>query len=195
MTEHQPSSTGDPWGGGSSATHEALLAEQDVIETILNQLYPRWREDNPPSHLSRWSQHRQAAQRCLAQIERRAEVEAHLGFTGPVLSSEALHPWVWDAARPQWESGHYAEAVTAAARNVNSRTQQKLGRRDVENVNLVQAAFSPKPPEAGKPRLRVAEDDGSDTYKSLQEGALSFGSGVTRRSGTLLLISPPTRRN
>jgi hypothetical protein len=154
-----------------------VIEEQDIVEAILARFYPRWREDNDPDTNYRWGQHRLAAQRCLSQIRRRQELEEKLGFTGPRLSSAELHHWVWEAARPQWDSGHRAEAVVAAARNVNSRLQQTIGRRDLSDKALVEQSFSPRPPEPGVPRIRVMPDDGSDTYRTVQSGALSFGVG------------------
>jgi len=41
----------------------------------------------------------------------------------------------------------------------------------------VEQAFSLKPPEEGISRIRVMEDDGSDTYRAVQGRALSFGVG------------------
>jgi hypothetical protein len=162
---------------GAAVPNAQIIDEQDAVEAILSRFYPRWREDNDTDPNYRWGQHRVAAQRCLAKIRRRQEVEEKLGFTGPRLSSSALHEWVWDAARPQWDSGHLAEAVVAAARNVNSRLQQKVGRRDLSEKALVEQSLSPRPAEASAPRLRVMQDDGSDTYRSLQSGVLSFGVG------------------
>ncbi|MEU5215103.1 TIGR02391 family protein [Streptomyces sp. NPDC020807] len=37
--------------------------------------------------------------------------------------------WVWQGARALWQSGHFREAVTAAARKVNAETQNNVGRR------------------------------------------------------------------
>jgi hypothetical protein len=54
----------------------------------------------------------------------------------------------------------------------------KTGRSDVSNNSLVGELFTLKPPQIGKPRLRVSEDDGSETYTSLQEGAMYLGRAV-----------------
>ena len=162
---------------GAAVPNSQVIDEQDTVEAILFRFYPRWREENNSDPNYRWAQHRVSAQRCLAKIRRRQELEEKLGFTGPRLSSGALHEWVWDAARPQWESGHLAEAVVAAARNINSRLQQKVGRRDVSEKGLVEQAFSLRPPESNAARLRVMQDDGSDTYRTIQSGVLSFGVG------------------
>ncbi|MFI5642686.1 TIGR02391 family protein [Streptomyces goshikiensis] len=76
-----------------------------------------------------------------------------------------------------WQSGHFREAVTAAARKVNVETQNKLDRKDVSERRLFQQAFSQDAPKAGQPRLRLMEDDGSDTYRSVHRGAAAFAEG------------------
>ena len=52
---------------------------------------------------------------------------------------------------------------------------------------FVEQAFSLKPPEEGISRIRVMEDDGSDTYRAVQGRALSFGVGC------FMAISPNSR--
>jgi hypothetical protein len=160
-----------------AAKESDIVAEQDVIEAILDQFFPDWRTTVEARNTYKWHRHYTAAQRCLARIRRREEMEKKLGATAPKLSTAAMHRWVWEAAKPQWSSGHLAEAVSAATRSINSRLQQKLGRRDVSELRLVREAFTLNPPTPAAKRLRVMEDDGSDTYKSLHQGILSFGSG------------------
>jgi len=95
----------------------------------------------------------------------------------PDLIPESLHPWVWDAARKLWESGHPRPAVQAAATAINERLQDKLGRHDLADDKLLQEAFSDKPAQPGKPRLRIPGDPRNPTVASLQRGAPQFGTG------------------
>jgi hypothetical protein len=95
----------------------------------------------------------------------------------PALSADRLHPWVWGAAATLWESGHYRQAVQAAATAVNAHAQTRLGTRALSDDKLIQEAFSDKPPQPGKPRLRCPGDKASSTVQSRQRGALSFGLG------------------
>jgi hypothetical protein len=67
--------------------------------------------------------------------------------------------------------------VSAAAVKVNAESQNKLARFDISEVKLFQEAFSLKAAEAGKPRFRLMADDGSDTFKSMHEGASAFAAG------------------
>jgi Protein of unknown function (Hypoth_ymh) len=92
----------------------------------------------------------------------------------PDLAPESLHPWVSDAARKLWESGHRRPAVQAAATAINERLQDKLGRHDLADDKLLQEAFSDKP---AQPRLRIPRDPRAPTVASLQRGAPQFGVG------------------
>jgi len=95
----------------------------------------------------------------------------------PDIVPESLHPWIWDAARKLWESEHYRPAVQAAATAMNERLQDKLGRHDLADDKLIQEAFSDKPAEPGKPRLRIPGDPSNPTVASLQRGVPQFGVG------------------
>jgi hypothetical protein len=101
----------------------------------------------------------------------------HLTPDAPVLAADRLHPWVWDASRTFWDSGHHRAAVQAAASAINAHTQAKLGRLDVSDVRLMQETFSPHEPKTGEPRLRCPGDPADQTVQSRQRGALSFAVG------------------
>lgn len=90
---------------------------------------------------------------------------------------EQLHPSVWDAAAPQWAAHHLHDAVLAACKAVNATLQAKVGRSDLSEVQLVQAAFSLRPGSDGRSRLRFPEVDDEKTRESMTQGALSFGVG------------------
>lgn len=154
-----------------------IVAAAQVVEQILDRVLPGWRTSIPSDKSKRWQQQRQAAQRSVAQLERRAEVAEKLGDSAPRLSASSMHPWVWDAARSLWQSGHFAEAVVAAAVKINAEAQNRLGRRDVSETALFNEAFSEGEAKPGKPKLRLHDPDGSDTYRSLQRGARAFAEG------------------
>ena len=91
---------------------------------------------------------------------------------------EKLHPWVWSGASSLWQSGHYRSAVEDAAKKVNAETQNKVGRRDLSETKLFQESFSDKSAEKGKARLRRMANDGSETYRSVQRGAMALAEGI-----------------
>jgi uncharacterized protein (TIGR02391 family) len=160
----------------ASSSDEIIPAAQ-VVEQILDRALGDWRSAKPEWMSNRWQHHREAAQRALAQLQREDEIRERLGDAAPQLDAGRLHPWVWQGARSLWQSRHYGEAVRAAAIKVNAETQNKLGRRDVAETVLFREAFSPEPPQPGRPRLRLTQDDGSQSFRSLHRGVMAFAEG------------------
>ena len=123
--------------------------------------------------------HIRSIELCIADIEAGAELDRHWSPEPTIeMRTGDLHPWVWEAAKSLWATGHYGEAIEAAAKIINYRMQEACGRRDVSGTSLVRDALSKNPPTSGVSRLRVAADDGSDTYASRQEGAMHLGEAV-----------------
>lgn len=119
------------------------------------------------------------AQRCRTRIEKQEEIRSKLGDDSPRLAADTLHPWVWEPAAGPWRSGNYSDAVDAAARNINSNLRRKVQRTDISEGDLVAQSFSPSPPAAGQPRLRVplGSNVGDKTVKSVHAGIIEFGKG------------------
>ncbi|MFF2025085.1 TIGR02391 family protein [Streptomyces sp. NPDC058171] len=156
-----------------------IVKQAYVVEQILARVLPNWRteiSDESNKRVNRWCQHIEAAQRADAVLHREAEIRENLGDNAPQLSAAALHPWVWDGARALWQSGHFREAVTAAARKVNAETQNKVSRKDTSETKLFQNAFS-LTTKQGEARLRLMPDDGGDTFRSVHRGAMAFAEG------------------
>ncbi len=149
------------------------------IIPILDRLYPAWRHENEPSSQFEFQAERDACSRLLSRIASHEEITGLFAEhdDAPQLSAGHLHPLIWTAASAQWSTGHRHEAVLAAAKAVNSRLQEKLGRRDLSDLKLVREAFGEKPPEPGRPRLRFPQIADEQTRKSMREGAMSFGAG------------------
>ena len=95
----------------------------------------------------------------------------------PMAVADQLHPIVWNAAAPKWSPHHLHDAVLASAKAVNAMLQAKVGRFDLAEATLVQAAFSKNLPAPGQPRLRFPAIDDDKTRDSQTAGALSFGVG------------------
>ena len=163
-----------------TAAPDADLARQaQVVEKVLNRVVPNWRSELTDEMANnRWARHREAAIRAREELLRAQEVEENLGEDAPDLSAAELHSWIWSGAKSLWQSGHYREAVEGAIKKLNAETQNKVGRRDVSETDLFKQAFSLDAPKSGKARLRRLEDDGGDTYKSVQRGAMTFAEGV-----------------
>ncbi|MBE5502558.1 TIGR02391 family protein [Mycobacteroides abscessus subsp. massiliense] len=153
-----------------------------VAEQILDRVLPEWRAaDDRPAEVrarDRWNHLRDWAGRGIAALEREQELKEKLGENAPHISAARLHPWVWSGAQSLWGSRHFRSAVEDAAKKVNAETQNKVGRRNVSETKLFQESFSLDPAAEGRPRLRRMPDDGSDTYKSLQRGAMALAEGI-----------------
>jgi hypothetical protein len=160
------------------AKNADILPAAQVVEKVLDRVLPAWRADVAVDKSGRWQQHRTASIRAIAELKTRAEVAARLGDDAPSLSASSMHPWAWESARSLWQSGHYREAVRAAAVKVNAETQNKVGRRDLSEASLFQNAFSNDPPSSGAPRLRPAGDDGGKTALSVRRGVTALAEGA-----------------
>lgn len=177
LTEYVASRTPGVIGSFIRGNEDEIAGQAQVVEQILDRVTPRWREQLADSG-RKWQPLRQAASRGRTQLERDQELRERLGENAPELSAAQLHPWIWSGAASLWSSGHYAEAVRASATKLNAETQNKVGRRDVSESDLFNQAFSTDAPKPAKTRLRRMKDDGSDTYKSVQRGAMALAEGI-----------------
>lgn len=173
-----------PSGVMSIGTYETAESEVEVVkkaqivEQILYRVIPGWRSLEVDTRRNKWALYHEAALRAKEALLRQEELRQNLGENAPEISAANLHPWVWNGASSLWQSGHYRSAVEDAAKKVNAETQNKTGRRDVSETKLFQEAFSADAPVAGKPRLRRMLNNGSDTYKSVQRGAIALAEGI-----------------
>jgi hypothetical protein len=125
-----------------------------------------------------WSQVDKIVLTLIGNLESQEEVDGLLGPTGPLLSAEGLHPWVWGPAASLWDDGHRRASIQAASTQLDLALQGKLSRFDSGGTDLVTQAFNLAAPEPGKPRLRFPGlQPGTDIYKSAHEGAMNLGRG------------------
>jgi uncharacterized protein (TIGR02391 family) len=84
-----------------------------------------------------------------------------------------------------WRDGHYRSAVAASAEALIGQVKSLTGRNDIAETSLWQEAFSEKPPEMGKPRLRWPGSPTDRNVKSMADGLRQFAPGVqmTIRNG------------
>lgn len=169
--------TGDGWVLTARSNKEIIPAAP-VVERILHRVTPSWPGDVPDGDLSRWDMHREGAQRAIALLEREAELREKLGEDAPTLDASRFHPWVWDGARSMWQSRHYRQGVVDALKKVNAEAQNKTHRHDLSETDLFTQLFSANPPKAAEPRLRLTDDDGSDTFRNVHRGARALAEGL-----------------
>ncbi|MGX1913655.1 TIGR02391 family protein [Streptomyces phaeochromogenes] len=155
-----------------------VQAAAQIAEQLLDRVLPSWRTADWEENRKPMWRHREAANRAIGLLEAEQELQENLGSGAPQLDADTLHPWVWGSIAGLWSSGHFREAIGAAARAVNAQSQAKLGRRDASEAKLLGDAFSTNSPVPGHPRLRLSTDDGGDTFKNRHDGAGNFARGV-----------------
>lgn len=79
---------------------------------------------------------------------------------------------------PLWQAEKYRQSVGDAATSLNGFAQDRMGRHDISDKDLMAQAFSDKDPEPGKSRLRCPGNEASETVRSQQEGARAFAIGA-----------------
>jgi len=126
--------------------------------------------------LSGASDARNAAQRGLGILGALEDVDERLRPDAPTLPADRLHPWVWEAARPLWDSKHYRAAVDAAARVINANTQTKIDRQDTSNTDLMNQAFSGRA-RPGQKYLRIQGDPTDRTIGNRNRALRPFAEG------------------
>ncbi|MEV5429087.1 TIGR02391 family protein [Streptomyces sp. NPDC052701] len=154
------------------------LVSQEVLVRQIENVYSPGLGDYDGHAKDDWYAARAAALHALGLAQSAEEMAAFLRPTSPALAADDLHPWIWDPAAPLWAAEAYQDAVLAAARTVNRRLQQKLGRHDVGEYDLAMQAFDLKDPVAGKPRLRSPGDRTSPSWRARQEGAKYMTAGA-----------------
>jgi hypothetical protein len=165
------------------AIEDALVASFSVAEAIVRRVAPDlaeevWLRRDNTGAIYHSDYLRDTVINTRTQLARQAEIEENLATPAPKLAADTLHPWVWDAARSLWETGHYRAAVQAAGISVNAHLQQHTGRRDVFDTDLIVQCFSDKDPEPGKPRLRWPGSPTDAEYRAMQNGLRALGQGA-----------------
>jgi len=172
----------DHWGAKRSGEEDQIREwceeNQDTVRPVAEELVPdtEWRLVGEFAWEPR---QRSQLRRALGVMQHRVELAEHWsGDPAIEIDPNKLHPWVWNAARDLWASDHWGEAVEAVAKVLNAQMQHKSGLNTPSESKLVSKLFSLDSPKPGEVRLRVADDDGSDTYKSKQQGAMFLGQAV-----------------
>jgi uncharacterized protein (TIGR02391 family) len=88
---------------------------------------------------------------------------------------ETLHPSVVKVAKSRFESGHYADAVEAALKELNAIIKEIYRQRtgeELDGVNLMRKAFSPSHP------VIVLGDLATETGRNIQQGYMDIFAGA-----------------
>ncbi|QZQ56821.1 TIGR02391 family protein [Curtobacterium sp. TC1] len=177
MTECVVSSSPGVFGSFARGREEDIARQAQVVAQDLDRATPQ-RRGQVIEGGRRWQGLRQAASRGLAQIDRAQELDEMLADDAPRISAADIHPWIWSGARSFWQSGHVVQTVRDAVTKLNAETQNKVGRQEVSETDLLKQSFSLDEAKPGRLRLRRIPPEDSDTYRSAQRGAMAFAEGV-----------------
>lgn len=86
-----------------------------------------------------------------------------------------LHPSVVALAKPRFEAGHYADAVEAVLKEVNSAVKQlhkKAANEELDGAPLMRKAFTPNNPTI------VLDDLTTETGRNVQQGHMDLFAGA-----------------
>ena len=174
-----------------SLTHRWELQKmQPLIEQIAARIDPdnagRLKETE-----SGWGWHKAHSEtlRLIGILEQQTDYLRILGPVGPTLAADRLHRWVWNAAISLWDSGHFKQAVHAAATTVEEQTQLRLDRGDLSGADLYTQAFKVgkvgDAPDGRRLRFKHLEElteDGkrNQSWVSAHEGAMHYGRGCAQ---------------
>lgn len=144
-------------GNDADETENIVRSHEPIAQLIMEAVEPGLSTyksaDSAPENLAlatRWRPAKNAALRALGLVRTGVEAKQQLRLDAPDLVADQLHAWVWEAARPMWEAGSLPTAVLNAAKAINLRLQQKLGRHDISDASLCVEAFSADAPKEGR---------------------------------------------
>lgn len=86
-----------------------------------------------------------------------------------------LHPSVVTLAKPRFEAGHYADAVEAVLKEVNSVVKllhKTASQEDLDGAQLMRKAFTPN-----KPTI-ILDDLATETGRNIQQGHMDLFAGA-----------------
>jgi uncharacterized protein (TIGR02391 family) len=107
-------------------------------------------------------------------------IDTEIGFATTATKREEdfwslLHPAVTQIARPRFEAGHYADAVEAVLKDLNSKIKTyvcKATGQEFDGSDLMQRAFSPN-----APIIRLA-DLSTEDGRNIQKGYMQIFAGT-----------------
>ena len=88
-----------------------------------------------------------------------------------------MHPVIWAAAEPVWETGQYSTAAQSAAVSLSAHIKARVGSH-LNERELVQQVFSPDPPKVGQVRLHLPGPPQDKNWQSAQQGLHLIAQGA-----------------
>ena len=164
------------YDGFDEGLYNEMIRQEPTTKRIIAELDPNLADINVRNYLAGTSTAAGNAHAALAILSDLDEVERHLGPTGPIVSADDLHQWIWGPAASFWDAGRCAVAVDQAAKSLTAHIQKKSGSSLVDR-ELAAEVFSAKE-TAGRTRLWLPGDRSTSTWRSRQDGLHLLSQGA-----------------
>lgn len=164
------------YDGIDEGLYNEMIRQEPTTKRIIAELDPNLADINVRNYLAGASTAAGNAHAALAILSDLDEVERHLGPTGPIVSADDLHQWIWGPAASFWDAGRCAVAVDQAAKSLTAHIQKKSGSSLVDR-ELAAEVFSAKE-TAGRTRLWLPGDRSTATWRSRQDGLHLLSQGA-----------------
>ena len=156
--------------------HEAQ-ALQPTIERILDALDPKLVDGLQPLGYYMTTNIDRRIRQALGVLQDRDEWTTRLTPDAPSLVADRMHPLMWKAAAPVWNTAQYRVAVQQAAvalsAHIKSRANSHLSDRE-----LVAQVFAPDQPKPGQVRLHLPGQPADKSWQSSQQGLHLIAQGA-----------------
>jgi hypothetical protein len=150
--------------------------EEPTVRRILRTLHPTLDEDFLGVGYD-MSNAESRVRQALGVLRDRDEWKVRLAPDAPSLTASEMHPVIWAAAEPVWETGNYNTAVQSAAVSLSAHIKARVGSH-LNERELVQQVFSPDSPKAGQVRLHLPGTPQDKNWQSAQQGLHLIAQGA-----------------
>lgn len=162
---------------GDPVARKALMRKEPTLRQILKALDPSLEQKLNLDQMAGEAIAQNLISQALGILDDMDEWDVHLKPEGPKLQADQLHPWVWEPAKPLWDSAHYRQAVNDAATTINAHIQTKVGRRDKADVDLINNVMGPDNRKPGQVYLAIPGELADKTVRSRNNALRDFAAG------------------
>lgn len=156
--------------GESSAHQSTFVGQMRVVFSTGEEKYDRYAEDRDAQSIER---------RCGVLENLLKQIDLEIGFEAspqpPRDFWTDIHPRIMSVAKPRFESGHFADAVEAAFKELNAIVKEYVRRKirdEIDGAPLMLKAFSPNNP------LVLLDDLSTETGRNIQQGYMQMFAGA-----------------
>lgn len=167
---------GGAWDDECSRINDQAELRIATVEKIVRAVYPPapalLMTPNYPTQNSE-----QYVRRALGALKDQVEVEDRLKPTSPVILADRLHPKIWAAAAPVWDTGEFRAAIQQACLTLSAHIRAKAG-SPLRDRRLAAEVFSPDQPRNDRPRLHLPGDPSDEAWQARQQGLHHLAQGA-----------------